>query len=91
MEIPINQSCVNSIRKFKIDFIVWKYNELVDRVVRGFGLKQTLQYGNIENYINATDEKIGLKQTLQYGNTTVKIFSFFLFSFKIDFIVWKFP
>ena len=39
MEIPINQSCVNSIRKFKIDFIVWKYNELVDRVVRGFGLK----------------------------------------------------
>ena len=53
------------------------------------GLKQTLQYGNIQDNVSNILLRNCLKQTLQYGNFVIYSFDLNDFLFKIDFIVWK--
>ena len=68
MEISLFHIYVNYCSEFKIDFIVWKcdrrwYKEFVE-----YGLKQTLQYGNLTVKVTVPVGYESLKQTLQYGN-----------------------
>ena len=55
--------------QFKIDFIVWKFSNVILPLNPLSSLKQTLQYGNTIDEIVLKKAKESLKQTLQYGNT----------------------